>query len=416
MTLQQMRYFIAVAQNLSFSKAAQQHYVSQTAVSQQIKLLEEELETELFQRTRHSVALTSAGQVFYEYAVRITDLAEDAARRTRAAAAECSTPLEIGMMSGMENLPILEKLLLFKEQHPAIPLHFHLVDFPTLKKRLQQKKLDFALQLELVPLEDTPSLLRAQVGQLRQYVVLNRQSHLSSYASLHRSQLASEQYYVPAMDRELWNQFAQVLTRHGSDPQNIKFAYSMEELMLQLAFYGGYTILAEPVLAQLPANKNLTFIPLENDTVPAWAVWNRENISPALRLLLRSWILTRDMLQNALTILRKSAALFSEIQQERSLRRCVEKCKGRSHESKRSCPGRFHSFAGPCGCTARTVFLPATWYWWQEFCFYHEYAVSRKPLIYRRLPAHLLWIFYVDAIRVLDRNKKFHVIRLGISW
>ena len=104
---------------------------------------------------------------------------------------------------------------------------------------------------------------------------------------MHRSQLASEQYYVPAMDRELWNQFAQVLTRHGSDPQNIKFAYSMEELMLQLAFYGGYTILAEPVLAQLPANKNLTFIPLENDTVPAWAVWNRENISPALRLLLR---------------------------------------------------------------------------------------------------------------------------------
>lgn len=45
------------------------------------------------------------------------------------------------MMSGMENLPILEKLLLFKEQHPAIPLHFHLGDFPTLKKRLQQKRL-----------------------------------------------------------------------------------------------------------------------------------------------------------------------------------------------------------------------------------------------------------------------------------
>lgn len=416
MTLQQIRYFIAVAQNLSFSKAAQQHYVSQTAVSQQIKLLEEELETELFQRTRHSVALTSAGQVFYEYAVRITDLAEDAARRTRAAAAECSTPLEIGMMSGMENLPILEKLLLFKEQHPAIPLHFHLGDFPTLKKRLQQKKLDFALQLELVPLEDASSLLRAQVGQLRQYVVLNRQSHLSSYASLHRSQLASEQYYVPAMDRELWNQFAQVLTRHGSDPQNIKFAYSMEKLMLQLAFYGGYTILAEPVLAQLPANKTSPLSRWKTIPFPLGPCGTARTSRPPSGCFCVSWILTRDLLQNALTILRKSAALFSEIQQERSLRRCVEKCKGRSHESKRSCPGRFHSFAGLCGCTARAVFLPATWYWWQEFCFYHEYAVSRKPLIYRRLPAHLLWIFYVDTIRVLDRNKKFHVIRLGIFW
>ena len=304
-----------------------------------------------------------------------------------------ATPLEIGMMSGMENLPILEKLLLFKEQHPAIPLHFHLVDFPTLKKRLQQKKLDFALQLELVPLEDTPSLLRAQVGQLRQYVVLNRQSHLSSYASLHRSQLASEQYYVPAMDRELWNQFAQVLTRHGSDPQNIKFAYSMEELMLQLAFYGAIPSLPSRCWLSCPPTKTSPLSRWKTIPFPLGPCGTARTSRPPSGCFCVSWILTRDMLQNALTILRKSAALFSEIQQERSLRRCVEKCKGRSHESKRSCPGRFHSFAGPCGCTARTVFLPATWYWWQEFCFYHEYTVSRKPLIYRRLPAHLLWIF-----------------------
>ena len=97
-------------------------------------------------------------------------------------------------------------------------------------------------------------------------------------------------YLIPGNhdDKELFLEYLHPLCPQlGSDPQNIKFAYSMEKLMLQLAFYGGYTILAEPVLAQLPANKNLTFIPLENDTVPAWAVWNRENISPALRLLLR---------------------------------------------------------------------------------------------------------------------------------
>ena len=110
-SIQRLPVFLSAAEHLNFTRAAEEQCISQTAVSQQIKLLEEELKTELFQRTRHSVALTSAGQVFYEYAVRITDLAEDAARRTRAAAAECSTPLEIGMMSGMENLPILEKLL-----------------------------------------------------------------------------------------------------------------------------------------------------------------------------------------------------------------------------------------------------------------------------------------------------------------
>lgn len=293
MTLQQMRYFIAVAQNLSFSKAAQQNFVSQTAVSQQIKLLEEELGTQLLQRTRHSVSLTSAGQVFYEYAGRIVDLAEDAVRRTQAAASESGNPLEIGIMSGMEDLPVLEKLLLFKERHPAVPLHFQLIEFPEAKKKLQQKKIDLAFLLELIPLEPVPALQKMQVDQLRQYVVLNRQNHLSSYASLQRSQLSGEQYYAPAMERELWQQFAQVLTREGSDPQKIRFAASMEELALQIAFYGGYTILAEPVLNQLPTNKNLTFIPLENEVIPAWAVWNTEDPSASLKLLLRELELDR---------------------------------------------------------------------------------------------------------------------------
>lgn len=288
MTLQQIRYFIAVAQNMSFSKAAQQHYVSQTAVSQQIKLLEVELDTELFHRTRHSVALTSSGQTFYEYSVRIIDLLDDAVRRTRAAAAEYSSPLEIGIMSGMENLPIIEKLLMFKDQHPAIPLHFHLVDFTQTKKLLLQKRLDLALQLELVPMGDLAPLQKISAGELRQYVVLNRQNHLSSYASIRREQLRSETYYAPAMERELWNQFSQILSLHGSDPEKVCFVDSMEALMLQLAFYGGYTILAEPVLSQLPINKNLTFIPLEdNGIIPAWILWNTENMSPTLKLLLR---------------------------------------------------------------------------------------------------------------------------------
>lgn len=218
---------------------------------------------------------------------------EEAERRTQAAASESGSPLEIGIMSGMEDQPVLEKLLLFKEWHPAVPLHFQLIEFPEAKKKLQQKKIDLALLLELIPLEPVPALQKMQVDQLRQYVVLNRQNHLSSYASLQRSQLSGEQYYAPAMERELWQQFAQVLTREGSDPQKIRFAASMEELALQIAFYGGYTILAEPVLNQLPTNKNLTFIPLENEVIPAWAVWNTEDPSASLKLLLRELELDR---------------------------------------------------------------------------------------------------------------------------
>ena len=287
MTLQQLRYFVAITQNSSFSKAAQLHYVSQTAVSQQIKLLEEELQVPLFVRAHHAVHLTAAGQVLYDYAIRILDLTEQAAARTRAAKPDFYPPIEIGVMSGMERLPLMEKLLQFKEHSPHIPLRFHFGGYPKLQKQVQQKELDFALVLEIMPLPAGTSLASVVVAQLQQYVVLNRQSRLASYVSLKHEQLSDETYSVLRLDRELWGQLSAKLERQGIDTRTTRFADSMEALVLQISFDGGYALLAKPVIAQLPANQNLAFVPLENDTVPALALWNRENISPALRLLLQ---------------------------------------------------------------------------------------------------------------------------------
>ena len=287
MTLQQLRYFVAITQNSSFSKAAQLYYVSQTAVSQQIKLLEEEFQVPLFVRAHHAVHLTAAGQVLYDYAVRILDLTEQAAARTRAAKPDFYPPIEIGVMSGMECLPLMEKLLQFKEHSPHIPLRFHFGGYPKLQKQVQQKELDFALVLEIMPLPAGTSLASVVVAQLQQYVVLNRQSRLASYVSLKHEQLSDETYSVLRLDRELWGQLSAKLERQGIDTRTTRFADSMEALVLQISFDGGYALLAKPVIAQLPANQNLAFVPLENDTVPALALWNRENISPALRLLLQ---------------------------------------------------------------------------------------------------------------------------------
>ena len=286
MTLQQLRYFVAITQNSSFSKAAQLYYVSQTAVSQQIKLLEEEFQVPLFVRAHHAVHLTAAGQVLYDYAVRILDLTEQAAARTRAAKPDFYPPIEIGVMSGMERLPLMEKLLQFKEHSPHIPLRFHFGGYPKLQKQVQQKELDFALVLEIMPLPAGTSLASVVVAQLQQYVVLNRQSRLASYGSLKHEQLSDETYSVLRLDRELWGQLSAKLEKQGIDTHAPRFASSMEELVLQIAFDGGYALLAEPVIAQLPANQNLAFVPLENDTVPALALWNPENISPSLQALL----------------------------------------------------------------------------------------------------------------------------------
>lgn len=122
MELRHLRYFLAVAEELHFGRAAKRLNISQPPLSQQIMQLEKEIGVRLFNRTKRRVEITPAGLVFFEEARRIMVLSEDAVRRTiRADKGEIGR-LAVGYI-GSANYSVLPQAIReFRKQFPDVDL------------------------------------------------------------------------------------------------------------------------------------------------------------------------------------------------------------------------------------------------------------------------------------------------------
>ena len=95
MLLRQIEYFQAVIENGNFYEAAEQCHVSQSAISQQIKKLEEELDVKLLERHNRTFSLTPAGEHFYRKSLVITGDIRQMVRETKRIAANDHASLKI---------------------------------------------------------------------------------------------------------------------------------------------------------------------------------------------------------------------------------------------------------------------------------------------------------------------------------
>lgn len=109
--LRQLRYFLAVAEELNFTRAAERLHLAQQALSASIRRLEEQLGVTLFVRTTRKVELTSAGEVLVDGARRVVDAASDALERVQQAAEGRSGRLAVGFSTAAGGVPIVREIL-----------------------------------------------------------------------------------------------------------------------------------------------------------------------------------------------------------------------------------------------------------------------------------------------------------------
>lgn len=120
MELQQLRYVLAVAEERSFTRAAERCHIVQSAMSHQIKALEREIGMRLFARTSRRVDLTAAGEAFLPSAQASVEAAERAIVDASAATGELRGTLTIGVIPTVTAIDIPAALRRFRRKHPAV--------------------------------------------------------------------------------------------------------------------------------------------------------------------------------------------------------------------------------------------------------------------------------------------------------
>lgn len=120
-----LKVFRAVAQHLNFHKAAEQLFLTQPAVTLQIKALESDLGVRLFDRTGGKVSLTRRGSILLTYAIKVAAIVSDAERELACKDGQISGKLSIGVSTTIAQYVLARLLRAFLSEYPNIDLTLH---------------------------------------------------------------------------------------------------------------------------------------------------------------------------------------------------------------------------------------------------------------------------------------------------
>jgi LysR family hca operon transcriptional activator len=144
MNLRYLRYFIAVAEEMNFTRAAERLYTVQPSLSRQIRCLEEIVGTALFYRDKHKLELTEAGRIFLEEARAMLRQVDRAVALARQAASAEAGQMAIGFNVGTEGRIFSRLLPVLRQRHPEMQLSYHTMMETELITALEKQQIDVA--------------------------------------------------------------------------------------------------------------------------------------------------------------------------------------------------------------------------------------------------------------------------------
>lgn len=289
MNFNQLYYFISVSECKSFTKAASRHYISQTAITQQIHSLEESINIKLIDRTTRPISLTPAGTIFYREAKAILARLDSALEKTQNASTGLIGNLRIGYTKGYERSNLSEKLRQFHNHHPNILITCYRHDTDRLASGLFNDDYDIIFTWDSTNIRQESIIDYRLIEQAPLVVAVYNNHPFAHRQSLQRKDLRDETilYMTPSANGDSFGDsyFMELYRNAGYHPNILIRSNDYESILMMVAAEEGISILPNYMTNKLTDAENLKFIPLigEKEYEEIIAVWKKDTMGEALK-------------------------------------------------------------------------------------------------------------------------------------
>lgn len=293
MNLNQLEYFVNAAETLNFTSTAKKFYISQTAITQQIKALEEHLGEELFYRKNKKLSLTPVGKVFYQECKAILIRTSDALEKVHLAANGIIGDLRIGVIDGYEKTNISDSIRNFHNEYPNVSLKFVIKSYKELWSMLENNDLDIIFntifedfneeRYNMIKIEDYPVM-----------TVLHPTHPLSGRNIINIKDFYNENFIALSFDdkdMKYENSILKYMNISDIKPNIIQYSNDIETILLMVSSGLGIALIPQFAVIFYNQSQNLSIIPVESDanlSLSINAIWNSDNTNSSIEKFVSS--------------------------------------------------------------------------------------------------------------------------------
>lgn len=277
MLLRQIEYLQAVIEHGNFYLAAEQCHVSQSAISQQIKKLEDELGVKLLDRHNRTFSLTPAGEHFYRKSLIISGDLKQLVRETKRIADHDHAILRLGYYKGYHGNELSEAIATFSEKYPAVDVQIVVGSHEELYHAMENNSVDLALSDQRRAFSDAYN--NEVLAESKIYIELSSKNPLSKLPALETEDLKNTPCILvinPTGQKEEQDYYETIIGLRGE----FLFADTVQEARLKIITGQGY-LPVDVIGEQVWFDTSVSRIPLVRNQSPVTktycAFWKKDN-------------------------------------------------------------------------------------------------------------------------------------------